>query len=58
LNFIAPAGFEEWIRSFGSPTTGFDLPDKVEPPAEAELARMNEFAPQLGLRLVGPSPEF
>jgi len=36
----------------------FRSADKVEPPGEAELGGMNEFAPQLGWRLDGPSPEF
>jgi mannose-6-phosphate isomerase-like protein (cupin superfamily) len=58
LNYISPAGFEEWFRKWGTPATSFDLPEQVVPPTEAEIAAMIEYAPKLGVRLLGPAPEF
>jgi mannose-6-phosphate isomerase-like protein (cupin superfamily) len=58
LNYIAPAGFEEWFRMLGKPAANFDLPELVEPPNEAEFAAMQALAAKMGLRILGPSPEF
>lgn len=38
LNFMTPAGFEEWFRTLGKPATSFDLPETVLPPSEEEFA--------------------
>ena len=40
ITIATPAGFEEWFRTLGTPAANFDLPDRVEPPSDAELRRM------------------
>jgi quercetin dioxygenase-like cupin family protein len=58
LTYISPAGFEDWFRRLGTPATTFDLPEHIMPPTEAELAAIAELAPQFGVRIAGPIPEF
>ena len=58
LNYISPAGFEEWFRTLGTPAESFDLPDTVEPFSTELQIRAMELASKLGVRVIGPSPEF
>lgn len=58
LNYISPAGFEEWFRTLGTPADSFDLSDTVEPFSSELQARAAELATKLGVRILGPSPEF
>ena len=58
LNYISPAGFEDWFRTLGTPAEDFDLPATVEPPSEEFLQKVAELAPKFGVRLIGPSPRF
>ena len=52
ITVCTPAGFEDWFRELGTPATSFDLPDTVEPPSEAERAKMQVLAKQLGVQIV------
>jgi quercetin dioxygenase-like cupin family protein len=58
LNYISPAGFEEWFRTLGTPATSFDLPATVEPMSEELEHKAMELGPKLGVRVLGPAPEF
>jgi len=58
LNYISPAGFEEWFRTLGVPADSLDLPAAVEPISEEIQRKAQELAPRLGVRLIGPTPEF
>jgi quercetin dioxygenase-like cupin family protein len=58
LNYISPAGFEEWFRTLGKPADSFELPDAIEPLTGDLQVRAMELAPKLGVRIIGPSPEF
>ena len=48
ITVCTPAGFEDWFRQLGTPATSFDLPETVEPPSEAERAKMLEFWKAVG----------
>ena len=56
LNFMTPAGFEEYFQTLGKPTGNFDLPETVLPPTEEELAAIQRLADKLGVRIIGPAP--
>jgi len=58
LNYISPAGFEEWFRTLGTPAESFELPASVAPMSDELRLRAEELAPKLGVRMIGPSPEF
>src|SRR5262249_44466484 len=59
LNYVTPAGFEEWFRTLGKPAQSLAMPETMGPPPEqADLRRMEELASELGVRIIGPSPEF
>ncbi len=58
LNYISPAGFEEWFRTLGVPVDSFDLPAAIEPMSPELDGKAQELAPKLGVRVIGPSPEF
>jgi len=58
LNFISPAGFEQWFRTLGTPAESLEVPATIQPPTEEELRRAAELAPQMGVSILGPTPEF
>jgi quercetin dioxygenase-like cupin family protein len=58
LNYISPGGFEQWFRTMGTPAESFDLPETIEPPHEGELQAMPQVSARLGVRILGPAPEF
>jgi quercetin dioxygenase-like cupin family protein len=57
LNYISPAGFEEFFRTLGKPIASYDLPE-VDPPNPDDLTAIQELSAKLAVRLVGPAPEF
>ena len=58
LNFISPSGFENWFRILGTPANGRELPGTVGPSPEQSIERFQELSGRLGVRILGPSPEF
>ena len=54
MTLCTPAGFEEWFQILGQPATSFDLPDRVEPPSEAEVGRMIALGRELQTEVIRP----
>ena len=48
---MLPAGFEDYVRSFGTPAQTHDLPVLDGPP---DIARASELAAEHGIELLGP----
>ena len=51
LTISAPAGFEDFVRAFGTPTTSDELPTLDGPP---DVARLTAVAAEHGITFVGP----
>jgi len=59
LNYLSPAGFEEWFRVLGTPAESFGVSSVDEGPTNEEVLRKaEELGPRLGVSVIGPSPEF
>jgi quercetin dioxygenase-like cupin family protein len=52
LNFIAPAGFDDFVRAAGTPAVSAEAPDEL-PPDPAALAAL---ASKYGIEILGPPP--
>jgi quercetin dioxygenase-like cupin family protein len=52
LNFIAPAGFDDFVRAAGAPAVSAEAPDEL-PPDPAALAAL---ASKYGIEILGPPP--
>lgn len=52
LILVAPAGFDDFIREFGTPADSFDV--KPTPPNDAEIARLLAIAPKYGIEILPP----
>ena len=58
LNFISPAGFEQWFRELGTPADSFELSTDLPPMTEELQRKSAELSAKLHVQIVGPSPEF
>lgn len=58
LNFISPAGFEDWFRELGVPADSFELPADLPQMTEELQRKAAELSARLRVQIVGPSPEF
>jgi mannose-6-phosphate isomerase-like protein (cupin superfamily) len=54
LVIASPAGFEEFVREAGEPTT--DRATQPPGPGPAEIERLMHVSPKYGIELVGPPP--
>ena len=48
-----PSGFEEWFQTLGTPAKSFELPDRIEPPSQAEVRKMIALATRLDTEILG-----
>ena len=55
LILVAPAGFEDFIKEFGSPAVSLDV--TPPPVTEADIARLLEMAPKYGVEILPPPVE-
>jgi len=58
LNFISPAGFEQWFVQLGTPADSLDLAPELQPMSEELQRKFGELSAELGVQIVGPTPEF
>ncbi len=52
LIIVTPAGFDDFMREFGTPADSFDV--TPPPPTGAEIARLLAIAPKYGIEMLPP----
>ena len=50
LIIVTPAGFDDFMREFGTPADSFDV--TAPPPTEAEIAKLLAIAPKYGIEML------